>query len=120
MEQSLPKRSEVPVSMTWRLEDIYETVDKWEEDLEKANRLAEKLAGLEGHIVENAEMLLKAMKLFQDTMETISSVYSYANMKHDQDTAEPENQKLIQRAQMAYVSISEMLSFMDPEILSLS
>ena len=90
MEQSLPKRSEVPVSMTWRLEDIYETVDKWEEDLEKANRLAEELAGLEGHIVESPSMLLKAMKLFQDTMETISSVYSYANMKHDQDTAEPE------------------------------
>ena len=120
MEQNLPERNEVPVSMTWRLEDIYETADLWEKDLEKANALAKELAGLEGHIVESPDTLLKAMKLFQDTMETISSVYSYANMKHDQDTAESENQKLIQRAQMAYVSISEMLSFMDPEILSLS
>ncbi len=119
MEQNLPERNEVPVSMTWRLEDIYETADLWEKDLEKANALAKELAGLEGHIVESPDTLLKAMKLFQDTMETISSVYSYANMKHDQDTAEPENQKLIQRAQMAYVGISEMLSFMDPEILSL-
>ena len=29
MEQRLPKRSEVPEQLTWRLEDIYETEDAW-------------------------------------------------------------------------------------------
>ena len=36
MKEKLPKRNEVPVELTWRLNDIYETTVEWEADLSEA------------------------------------------------------------------------------------
>ena len=36
MQNKLPKRDEVALELTWRLEDIYDDESKWEEELKKA------------------------------------------------------------------------------------
>jgi len=52
-------------------------------------------------------------------MQTLYRFYAYANMKHDQDTGNAENQALIQKARAAETRIAEKLSFLEPEILAM-
>ena len=119
MEQRLPKRSEVPEQLTWRLEDIYETEDAWEADLKKSQELAEQLAGRAGHAAGSAAELLETMKIYEACLKTLYRVHGYAFMKHDEDTAEAGNQARFGRAQAAEVNVSEKIAFLEPEILAL-
>ena len=119
MEQRLPKRSEVPEQLTWRLEDIYETEDAWEADLKKSQELAEQLAGRAGHAAGSAAELLETMKIYEACIKTLYRVHGYAFMKHDEDTAEAGNQARFSRAQAAEVKVSEKIAFLEPEILAL-
>lgn len=119
MEERLPKRSEVPVEKTWRLEDIYADNAAWEADVKKAMEAAEQAAALEGTLADDAGTLLKAMDLYEAAMRTLYRFYAYANMKHDQDTGDAENQALLQKARAAETRIAEKLSFLEPEILAM-
>ncbi len=60
MEQKLPKRSEVAVEQTWKLEDVYPDVQAFEEDLKRGLALADEIAGYEGN-GDGAEVLLKGL-----------------------------------------------------------
>ncbi len=119
MESKLPKRKEVPAALTWDLTDIYADEKEWEADADRAMALAEEIAGMEGRAAADAGALLKVMKRYAECLEKIQSVYSYASMKNDEDTAESAGQELVFRAQSLEVRISEKLAFLQPEILSL-
>ena len=120
MEQRVPKRNEVPKELTWDLSDIYKDTAAWEADAEKAMDLADELAAMEGRAAKDAASLLRAMDLYAECMERTYSVYSYAMMKNDEDTRESEGQELVFRAQSLNTKVSEKISFLEPEILSLS
>ena len=117
--ERLPKRNEVPVELTWRLSDIYPSTDAWEKDFKESLDLAEKIAGFEGRAAADAQSLLSVMDLYEACMKKFYAVISYANLLHDQDTADAENQVCIQRAQSAGVRIAELTAYLEPEILEL-
>ena len=119
MEEKLPKRSEVPEELTWRLEDIYENTEAWEADLERCGALSEALSAREGSAAADAAGLLATMKLYASCMELLYKVYGYASMRHDEDTADAGRQKLYSRAQALEVRVSERAAFLEPEILAL-
>jgi oligoendopeptidase F len=119
MEQRVPKRNEVPAELTWDLSDIYKDTAAWEADGKKAMDLADQLAAMEGRAAESASSLLRAMDLYAECMERTYSVYSYAMMKNDEDTRESAGQELVFRAQSLNTKVSEKISFLEPEILSL-
>ncbi|MCR4904324.1 MAG: oligoendopeptidase F [Butyrivibrio sp.] len=120
MEQKLPKRSEVPVELTWRLEDIYADEQLWEKDIEKAAALADQLAELNGKMTKDAATLLKAFDLYEQCMMTMGKYYGYASKKSDEDTSDSHGQELNARAATAAAKVEEKVSFFDPEILTLS
>ncbi|MCR5147755.1 MAG: oligoendopeptidase F [Eubacterium sp.] len=117
MDKVLPKRNEVPQELTWRLSDIYENDDLWRADLTAAGELADRLRKNEGHITDTAESLYDSLKIYEELMMKVYRVYSYAEMKRDQDTADSANQKLFLEAQSLDVSVSEKTAFLQPEIL---
>ena len=119
MEQRVPKRNEVPEELTWDLSDIYKDTAAWEADAKKAMDLADALAAMEGRAAKDAASLLGAMDLYAECMERTYSVYSYAMMKNDEDTRESAGQELVFRAQSLNTKVSEKISFLEPEILSL-
>ena len=118
MAKELPKRSEVKIEDTWKVEDIYADVAAWEADIEKSLKLTGELAGYEGKL-NTAENVYAAAKLEEEIDYTISRLYSYAARVSDVDTGNAENQKLLMRIRTTYVGINEKLSFIDPELLAL-
>ena len=120
MEQKLPKRSEVPAELTWRLEDIYANETDWENDLEKADKLADELATYNGKLTKDAATFLKACDLYEKCSMTIGKCYGYADKRCHEDTSASHGQELHAKAASAYAKIGEKIAFISPEILTLS
>jgi oligoendopeptidase F len=120
MQDRLPKRDEVPVELTWRLEDIYENEDKWEEELKKIGEVAEKIAAYKGKLAENGKNLLEVYKLMEELELLETRVAGYSHKRSDQDTANTSYQAMNQRAVSACVLASEKIVFTTSETIELS
>ena len=118
MAKELPKRSEVELKDTWKLEDVYENVAAWEAEFDRAMALADELAAYEGRL-KSAEEVYAALQLTEKINYYISRLFNYAQRASDVDTADTENQKLVMKITSAYVGASEKIAFIQPELLAL-
>ena len=116
----IPSRSEVKREDTWALEDIYKTLQDWEADCEKAKKLAQKAARLEGRVGENAETFYEYWVTDEELGIVLGNVAGYAGRLMDQDTADATGQQLRAKAMSLYVECASMVSFASPEIMAVS
>lgn len=117
--KSLPKRNEVPIEKTWRLEDIFKTDDLWEEEYEKLKTDIPKLAKYRTRLGESAEVLYEFLQQQDDISERIGKLYVYAHMRYDQDTTNSFYQAMNAQAINIITQVNSVLSFVTPELLSL-
>ena len=118
MENKLPKRSEVDVELTWKLEDIFASESEWEKALSEAKSLADELAGYAGKAAESAETLYKVLEIYEKDSLIMHKVYGYAFKMRDVDTTSTSAQTLYSKSMSAGVEISEKLAFLEPEIIA--
>lgn len=111
-------RGEIPAQYHWKLEDIYESSQAWEEDFSKARSL---IAALPAHsgTLNSAEALLSALQAVTEAEKTAEKVYTYAHMRQDEDNSNAFYQGLNERAQSLLVELESASSFLSPEILSI-
>jgi oligoendopeptidase F len=114
-----PKRSVVPVEQQWKLEDLFASKEAWNKEYEEVKRLIDKAAEFQGKLT-NAEALKHCFELEDEISLHTERLYVYSNMRHHQDMADPTYQALSDKAKKLSVEVGEALSFITPEILSLS
>lgn len=115
----LPERKDIPVEDTWRLEDIFETDQAWENEFKDIQGLLPKGEQYQGKLGENADTLWDALQ-FQDEMtERLGRLYTYSHMRYDQDTGNTFYQGMDDRAKNLYSQASSIFSYIVPEILSI-
>ena len=95
--QTLPRRAEVPVEMTWDLTSIYKTNELWEIDFAKVTQLLPKIKGFQGKLSESATTLLEALTLVDQAAEILGRLYVYANMRSHEDLNDSTYQALADR-----------------------
>lgn len=117
--KKLPARDEIDARYKWRLEDIYASDDKWEEDFTKVQQMSGKIATFKGRLAESMEMLLECLRLSDEMQALADKVFAYARMRRDENNAEPKYQSLTDRAVMLLTEVSASTSFIDPEIISI-
>jgi oligoendopeptidase F len=115
----LPKRTEIDNKYKWKLEDIYETQVKWEEDFEKVRVLCEEILKYKGRLKDGPEQLLKCLNLCDDILSINDNIYVYARMKRDEDNSDPVYQALTDRAASLSTEAYASISFIVPEIILL-
>ncbi|MBM7581220.1 oligoendopeptidase F [Caldicoprobacter guelmensis] len=115
---TLKNRSEIDEKYKWRLEDIYESEELWEQDYQSTKQLLEEIAGFKGRI-NTAENLLKVLKLNDQIGMKLEKIFAYARMRRDEDNANPRYQALTDRAMRLSIEASSATSFIAPEILSI-
>lgn len=116
---TLPKRSEIPESSKWRLEDIYSSDALWEKDYQKVKEMAEKLSKYNERLRENAGRLLECLNLNADMMRLFEKVYVYAHMRSHEDSTNSYYQGLSDRSDSLNVSVSSANAFIEPGILAI-
>ena len=120
MENKLPKRSEVAVELTWKLEDIFASEKEWEEALNEALSLADEIVKFTGKITETADTLYRVLEIYEKCNLKLHLVNGYAFKTRDVDTTSTSGQTLYAKAMSAEVAVSEKLAFLEPEIIAAS
>ncbi|ANB60947.1 oligoendopeptidase F [Anoxybacteroides amylolyticum] len=117
--KTLPKRSEIPVEETWRLEDIFPTDEAWEQEFQQVKNMIPKLCDYQGRLGESADVLYEALQYQDELSMRIEKLYTYAHMRYDQDTTNSFYQGLNDRITGLYSEASSVMAFIVPEILAI-
>ena len=111
------ERIDIDNKYKWRLEDLYETLDDYNKDLEKLGKLTEELITYKGKILDSDKTLLEVM-LKEEQIDMITSrLYVYINMKLHEDTRVGKYQELSGNLDIILAVLNEKTSFFIPELL---
>ena len=114
------QRNEINEKDTWDLSTIFETDQKWEEELALLTEDTKEAARLEGHLLDSAESLLNITERFLDLSRRLEKLYVYAHMKNDQDTRVAKYQEYYAKAMTLYSQLDQVFSFYEPEFMAIT
>ena len=118
-KKELQLRKDIPVELTWDLTLIYRDNDEWENDFAALDGLVEKFNAFQGRLSESAAVLNNAISAMDDMERKLEKLYTYAHLKHDEDTAEPLAKSLENRASGKAAAISAACAWFEPELLAI-
>ena len=114
------QRNEINEKDTWDLSTIFETDQKWEEELVLLTEDTKEAANLEGHLLDSAESLLNITERYLDLSRRLEKLYVYAHMKNDQDTRVAKYQEYYAKAMTLYSQLDQVFSFYEPEFMAIT
>lgn len=114
------QRNEIDEKDTWDLSTIFETDQKWEEELALLTEDTKQAASLEGHLLDSAESLLDITERYLELSRRLEKLYVYAHMKNDQDTRIAKYQEYYAKAMALYSQLDQVFSFYEPEFMAIT
>ena len=111
-------RNEVPQNLKWNTSHIYETPELWESDYSFVENNLD-FSKYQGNL-NNANNIFDCMEAINKVMYKLEKLYVYASMRSDEDLRDNANKALLSRAQLLFVKFSSSVSFVRPELTSLS
>ncbi|HLQ41142.1 MAG TPA: oligoendopeptidase F [Tetragenococcus sp.] len=118
--KQLPKRQDLPKSMTWDLSKIFVSDESFEAAFRDLKEKLTKAQSYQGSLNKGAASFLAAIEYFLEVYRQLETLYVYSSLKNDQDTSDATYQALNARAGALLTQASEALSFFEPELLTLS
>lgn len=118
-ENELRKRSEIPVEDTWKLEDMYETDEVWEQEYDKVLSLCKEIEQFAGTLGASGANLLSYFTKVDELDYYLGRVIVYSNQRSHQDTAVAKYQGYASNATHAAAEASSACSFAEPELLAI-
>lgn len=113
------KRSEVPEEHKWVLEDLFPSLEAWDEEYKEVKEKLDQIRTFAGKL-HDADTIKQCFAMEDDISLHMERLYVYANMKHHEDMADSKYQALSDKAKKLGIEVSQALSFITPEILSLT
>ncbi len=117
-ENTLPKRIEIPVEMTWDLTLIYGRDEDWERDFQNVETQIAPLSAMK-NTLHNGWSLLNTLQKSDEVGKVLGRLYSYASLKRSEDNAVAESQSRVERVKMLGTRLASATAFIEPEILEL-
>jgi len=117
--QTLPKRDELPIELTWDLTHIYESDDAWETDFARVEKLIPDFEQYEGKLDESAQNLLGVLRLRDESGKLYYQVRAYAHLRQSEDNGDSARQSMADRADMLGTRRSAATAFIEPQILGM-
>ncbi len=116
---ALVQRAEIPAAYRWKLEDLYNSPEAWEEDLQTVERLATEFTAYQGKIGTSAVTFRQILELWDRMGRLKDKTFVYAKMKRDEDNTDSRSQALVERAQALMTRVGAMTSFFLPELMTI-
>ena len=117
--KALPERKDIPLELTWDLTLIYPDSDAWEKDFIRLDELVKDFNAYRGKLSGSAVILNDAIAALDNMERLLEKLYTYAHLKHDEDTAEPAAKSLENRAAGKAAAISAECAWFEPELLAI-
>ena len=113
-------RKDISEQYKWQPQHIYATQEKWEEDFAFIKENAQKLGELKGTFAQGRDAVLAALRLYAETAEHLSRLYSYASCNLNVDNGDSFYQGVAARAGALASQFYANAAYITPELLSLS
>lgn len=119
-ETKILDRSQIAEEYKWDLTPMYASDEAWEAELKDVDVLIEKLPAYVGKLTASPESL-RAFLDEQEVLERkLSNLSCYASLRRSEDTRAQAAQVMTSKARSKMVRVGSLLSFVEPEILSMS
>ncbi len=115
----LPLRSEVPIQETWNLENVFKTIDDWENAKEEVLSNIPKLEFFKGKLEKGPEILANFFDQYEKTIRKALLVYIYGSLESSVDTTNQEALARSGQGQGVFVRLNAATSFIDPELMGI-
>lgn len=112
-------RSEVPVELTWNLDDLFQSIEAWEHELEAIQADLGSVTKYKGKLHEGANVLLACLNAQEALYKRVVLVATYARLRQTEDGTNPEAQGNASRSGAMLSTVEAALSFVESEILAL-
>ena len=124
LDQKVKERVEVDVKDCWGVEAMYLNWAEWEKDFQKWGRPGQAIRFPElaasQFSLSNPQDIKNMLDLLMKIDCSLSFIYTYAHLKHDEDVSEEIAKKAYSSAVGAFHSFKEETAWMEPSILQLS
>ncbi len=119
MSKEIPKREDLPIERTWRLEDIFKIDEDWEITYNQLQSRIPEITKFQGKLSESADTLFELLKLKDNLLEQLGKLNTYSHMRYDQDTTNSFYQAMYAKVGSLATKVSSAMSFIVPEILAM-
>ncbi|MBA3816149.1 MAG: oligoendopeptidase F [Parachlamydiaceae bacterium] len=108
----------------WNVEALFANMDSWDKAFAKASPSMEKprwpiLNNFKGKLGANAQSLKDALDVQFSLSREISTLYTYAHLRHDEDIANDLHKTAYNKILALYHDFAEESSWLEPELLAL-
>ena len=117
--KKLKRRDEIDSKYKWDIEAMYDSDEKWNQDIEDSIKKADDFSKYQGKLGESAKTLADALLESDAIDQTLERAYVYARMKLDEDNRVSKQQAMHDKSITAIARISAAMSFIMPEIISI-
>lgn len=114
------KREEIDDKYKWRLEDLFDSDEAWEEACKELEKQCEALATFQGRLGDSAEALLGFLQASDRAECLFERIVVYSNEKMHQDMTVAKYQGYVATAQSLEAKIMEAEAFLEPELIAMN
>lgn len=112
-------REQVPVELTWDLNDLFTSEQEWEKELAAIEQDISTVTVYKGKLGESAQNLLKCLQAQEALYIRVMRAGTYANLLSSGDGTNPVNQGNSAKMASLMAKFSAAISFVKSEILAL-
>lgn len=113
------ERSEVQADFKWDLSSMYASNEAWEADKEKFKSMLPEIDKFKGHLADDGETLLAAIKKIEEIESLLSNLYVYAGLSSFEDLRVGENSARFSEVGSLLAGFGEQTAFVSPELLKI-
>lgn len=113
------KRTDIKKEDKWNIEYLFKNDDLWEKELESLQKDVLNIVQFKGRLEESPIIIKEMIEKMITLDRRIDNLYTYAHMRHDEDTRKEKFKKFHDLAYNLYVEYSQLTSWIEPEIISI-
>lgn len=120
IKKTIPERKDIPEDHKWDLTALFNSDQDWENGFAEVESQINSYAGFKGRFAESVHVFKAAIDFHLSLTRKIDRIYTYAQLKSDEDKSNQFYLGLHQRAVGLNTRASESSSFMIPEIQAIA
>lgn len=115
------ERKEISENLKWKSSDVFVSDEAWEAEFKRIEKeyFTYDFTVFKGKLSKK-QTLLDCFRLSDELSRRLEKLFLYANIRHDEDLREAKYGAYLAKVQAAFSQIFAQLSFVDPELTSLS
>ncbi len=118
-DYSQTARKDVPVDFTWKIEDLYATIDAWKADKDAVAKMMTQAEALSKGWTSSPQNMLALLEFRNELGKKAEKLFSYTSNQINADLGNTTYQSLGGELQSLFVTYNSKMAFFEPDVLAL-